>query len=137
MKTILFLLLSFLSLTSSRAQTQDLTGTWTMFEYAWTNDQGTQRTTEDKIKADGGVTEYTFEEDGNFKLTSNMADESSGMETYEGTWKLEGDQLMLTLNMGGQSVDLIWSAELQDNILNLSRKSPDGSVSVINSFKRK
>jgi hypothetical protein len=59
------------------------------------------------------------------------------METYEGTWKLEGDQLMLTLHMGEQSVDLVWSAELQDNLLNLSRKSPDGSVSVINSFKRK
>jgi hypothetical protein len=137
MKTILFLLLSFLSFISSRAQTHDLTGTWTMFEYAWTNEQGTQKTTEDQIKADGGITEYTFMEDGNFKVTSNMADESSGMETYEGTWKLEGDQLMLTLHMGEQSVDLVWSAELQDNLLNLSRKSPDGSVSVINSFKRK
>lgn len=137
MKTILFLLLFFLSFTSTRAQTQDLTGTWFMFEYTWTNDQGTQKTTEDQIKADGGVTEYIFTDDGNFKITSNMADEASGMETYEGTWKLEGDQLMLKLSMGGQSVDLVWNVEFKDNMLNLSRKSPDGSVSVINSFKRK
>ena len=137
MKTMLFLLLSFLCFVSYRAHTQDLTGTWTMVEYAWTNDQGTQKTTEDQIKADGGVTEYVFTKEGNFKLTSNMADESTGMETYEGTWKLEANQLMLKLKMGEELVDLVWNAEFKDDMLNLSRKSPDGSVTVINSFKRK
>lgn len=137
MKTALFLLLCILSLNVSRAQTVDLTGTWAMFEYSWTNDQGVQKTTEDEIKASGGVTEYVFADDGNFKLTGNMADESAKMETYEGTWKLEGDKLMLKLKLGDELVDLVWSIEFKDNILNLSRKSPDGSVTLVNSFKRK
>ncbi len=137
MKTSLFLLLFLLPFTASRAQTVDLTGAWTMFEYSWTNDQGIQKTTEDQIKADGGVTEYIFTEDGNFKLTSNMADESTGTETYEGTWKLEDNKLMLKLKMGEELIDIVWNAEFKDNVLNLSRTSPDGSVKVINSFKKK
>ena len=134
---ILLLLACFLSFTASKAQNAALTGAWTMFEYSWTNDQGKQITTEDQIKADGGVTEYLFMDDGNFKLTSNMADESTGMATYEGTWKFEEDKVMLKMKMGEQLVDLVWNAEIKDNILNLSRSSPDGSVTVVNSFKRK
>lgn len=137
MKTSLFLLLCFMSITAARSQTADLTGTWIMFEYSWTNDQGIQKTTEDQIKASGGVTEYIFTEDGNFKLTSNMADESSNTETYDGTWKLEENKLMLKLKMGEELMDVVWNAELKDNILNLSRVSPDGSVTLVNSFKRK
>lgn len=137
MKTVLLFLLCFLSFTVSKAQNAALIGIWTMFEYSWTNDQGKQTTTEDQIKADGGVTEYLFTDDGNFKLTSNMADESTGTATYEGTWKFEEGKLMLKMKMGEQLVDLVWNAEIKDNILNLSRTSPDGSVTVVNSFKRK
>jgi hypothetical protein len=136
MKTTLFLLLS-LMYTLSKAQDGNLTGNWTMFEYSWTNDQGKQTTSEDQIKADGGVTEYQFLDNGNFKLTSNMADESTGLATYEGTWKFEDNKLMLKLKMGEQLVDLVWNAEIKDNVLNLSRSSPDGSVTVVNSFRKK
>jgi len=137
MKTTLFLLLCFLSFTALKAQSTALTGNWTMFEYSWTNDQGKQTTTEDQIKADGGVTEYQFTDDGKFKLTSNMADESTGTDTYEGTWKFEDGKLMLKMKMGDQLVDLVWNAEIKDDILNLTRSSPDGSVSVVNSFRKK
>jgi hypothetical protein len=136
MKTALFLLLS-LMYTLSKAQDGNLTGNWTMFEYSWTNDQGKQITTEDQIKADGGITEYQFMDNGNFKLTSNMADESTGLASYEGTWKFEDSKLMLKLKMGEQVVDLVWDAEIKDNVLNLSRSSPDGSVTVVNSFRKK
>ncbi len=137
MKTTLLFLLCFLSFSASKAQNAALNGTWIMFEYSWTNDQGKQTTTEDQIKADGGVTEYLFVNDGNFKLSSNMADESTGLDTYEGTWKFEEDKLMLKMKMGEQLVDVVWNAEIKDNILNLSRSSPDGSVTVVNSFRRK
>jgi len=137
MKTSLFLFLCFLSFIASKAQNADLTGTWTMFEYSWTNEQGKQTTTEDQIKAEGGITEYVFMDDGNFKLTSNMADESTGTETYEGTWKFEENQLLLKMKIGEQVMDLVWNAEIKDNILNLSRSSPDGSVAVVNSFRMK
>jgi hypothetical protein len=137
MKTTLFLLLTLWLCTLSKAQNGNLTGNWTMFEYSWTNDQGKQITTEDQIKADGGVTEYQFLDNGNFKLTSNMADESTGLASYEGTWKLEDSKLMLKMNMGDQLLDLVWTAEIKDNVLNLSRSSPDGSVTVVNSFRKK
>jgi|GEM_PF-3249132 len=137
MKTRLLLLLCFLSYSALNGQNETLTGTWTMFEYSWTNDQGKQTTSEDQIKADGGVTEYLFMDDGNFKLTSNMADESTGMATYEGTWKFEEGKLMLKMKMGEQLVDLDWNAEIKDKILNLSRSSPDGSVTIVNLFRRK
>jgi hypothetical protein len=137
MKTALLFLLCLLSYTVSKAQNTTLNGTWTMFEYSWTNDQGKQTTNEDQIKADGGITEYLFTDDGNFKLTSNMADESTGTATYEGTWKFEEGKLMLKLKMGEQLVDVEWNAEIKDNILNLTRSSPDGSVTVVNSFRRK
>lgn len=107
-----------------------------MFEYSWTNDQGKQVTTEDQIKAQGGISEYQFMDDGNFKLTSNMADESTGRMTYEGTWKFEEGKLMLKLKMDEQLVDLVWDAEIKDNILNLKRSSPDGLVTVVNSFRK-
>jgi len=137
MKTTFLLLLCFLSCTALKAQSAALSGNWAMFEYSWTNDQGKQTTTEDQIKADGGVSEYLIMDDGNFKLTTNMADESTGMATYEGTWKFEEGKLMLKLKIGEQLVDLVWNAEVKDNILNLSRISPDGSVTVVNSFRRK
>jgi hypothetical protein len=137
MKTALLFLVCFLSFTVLKAQNETLNGTWTMFEYSWTNDQGKQVTTEDQIKADGGATEYLFINDGNFKLSSNMADESTGMATYEGTWKFEEGKLMLKMKMGDQMVDIVWNAEIKDNILNLSRSSPDGTVTVVNSFRKK
>jgi len=136
MKTTILLFCCFLSSVGLKAQTQVLTGSWTVFEYSWTNDQGKQVTTEDQIKANGGITEYVFTDDGNFKLTSNMA-ESSGTTTYEGTWKFEENKLILKMKMGEELIDLVWSAELKDNILNLSRSSPDGSTIIVNSFRKK
>ena len=137
MKTILLFMLFIPTYAALNAQNAALAGTWTMYEYSWTNEQGKQVTTEDQIKADGGVTEYQFMNDGNFKVTSNMADESTGMVTYDGTWKFEEGKLMLKMKMGEQLVDVEWNAELKDNILNLNRSSPDGSVSVVNSFRKK
>jgi hypothetical protein len=137
MKTTLLLLLFFSSFTELKAQNTALTGTWNMFEYSWSSEQGNQTTTEDQIKADGGVTEYQFQEDGKFRLTSNMADESTGMATYEGTWKFEEQKLLLMMKIGEQLVDLVWNVEINDSILNLSRLSPDGSVRIVNSFRRK
>jgi hypothetical protein len=137
MKTTILLLGCFLSGVGLKAQTAVLTGTWTMFEYSWTNEQGKQMTTEDQIKANGGITEYVFTPDGNFKLTSNMADESSGTATYEGTWKFEENKLMLKMKTGEELIDLVWNAEVKDNILNLSRSSPDGSTTLVNSFRKK
>jgi hypothetical protein len=136
MKTTVFLLFSFLSFSSSFGQFVDLTGTWTEFEMTYVSGQGTQKMTEDQMKTDGSVTEFFFLNEGKFKQTSNMSG-SGTMDTYEGTWKLEENKLKLTLNVGERILDLVWDVEFKDNVLNLSRTSPDGSLTIINSFRRK
>jgi hypothetical protein len=136
MKTTVFLMFSFLSFSSSYGQLVDLTGTWTEFEMTYVSSDGTQKMTEDQMKTDGSVTEFFFLNEGKFKQTSNMSG-SGTMDTYEGTWKLEGNKLNLTLNVGGRILDLVWDVEFKDNILNLSRTSPDGSLTIINTFRRK
>ena len=137
MKTTVFLVLSLLFFSGSRAQDVDLTGTWTMFEMTHVTDQGIQKMTEDQMKANSAVTDYFFMKGGKFKQTSNMADESGTMDTYEGTWKLNGNKLTLHLKIGEALMNLIWNVEFKDNVLNLSRTSPDGSFTIKNSFRRK
>jgi len=136
MKTTALLLLSFLFFSSSFSQIVDLTGTWEEFEMTYVSGTDIQKMTEDQMKTDGSVTEFFFLDEGKFKQSSNMSG-SGTMDTYEGTWSLEGDKLSLTLNVGGRIMDLVWDVEYKDNILNLSRTSPDGSLTIINSFRRK
>ena len=119
-----------------QAQDIDITGTWTMYEMAWTSGQDVNKTTEDQIKDQGMITDYFFMPEGKFKLISNMTG-SGNMETAEGNWKLEGDFLTCSIKMGEDLVDIVWGFELKDNEINLSRTSPDGSTTVVNSFRRK
>lgn len=136
MKAIVFLLLCFLSLNASHAQEIDLTGTWTMFEMTYVSDQGNQVMTAEQMKAEGAVTEYIFMEEGKVRLTSNMSG-SGTLDTYEGTWKLSDQKLTFSLNIGDRLMDVVWNFEYKDEAMNLSRTSPDGSMTIINSFKRK
>ncbi len=107
-----------------------------MFEMVYVTNQGKQIMTEDQMKTEGALTDYFFMEDGKFKLTSNMSG-SGTMDSYEGTWKLAEGKLTLSLNKGDQLMDVVWSFEYKDETMNLSRTSPDGSMTVINSFRRK
>jgi hypothetical protein len=59
------------------------------------------------------------------------------MEIMEGTWNLEGDKLTYSFIFEGNPVDFIWGFEFKDDVILLTRTSPDGSASVVNSFKRK
>ncbi len=136
MKTTVIILLCFLSFSACWAQDIDLTGTWTMFEMTYVNAEGEQTMTEDQMKADSAVSDYFFMEDGKFKMTSNMSGTGT-LDTYEGTWKLAEGKLILSLNIGEQVMDVVWSFEYKDEAMNLSRTSPDGSLTIINSFRRK
>jgi len=136
MKTITLALLCSLAFTDINAQAPDLTGTWTMFEMTFTTPQGNQKTTEDQIKANASQTDYFFLEEGKFKMISNMSG-SGTMDTYVGTWKLAENKLTLSLTIGGRVMDIIWDFEFKDNIMNLTRTSPDGSQKIVNSFRKK
>jgi hypothetical protein len=135
MKISLLLLLSLLAGMAVQAQV-DIAGTWTMYEMTWTSGQDINTTTEAQMKDQGMMSDYYFMPDGKLKLVSNMTG-SGNMETIEGTWKLENDQLTCSLNVGGNLMDIVWDFGFSDDVINLTRTSPDGSTSVVNSFKRK
>jgi len=136
MRTTVFLLFCFLCYSGINAQVVNITGTWTMFEVTYKTGNGDNKMTEEQMKANGSVTDYFFMDDGKFKMTSNMAG-SGTMDSYEGTWKLAENKLTLSLKIGENLMDIVWDFELKDNKMNLSRTSPDGSVSIINNFKKK
>ena len=136
MKISLLLLFCLLTGMELQAQVSDITGTWTMFEMTWISGEEVNKTTEDQLKDQGMTTDYFIMPDGKFKLISNMTGSESS-ETVEGTWKLEGDKLTFSLRMDENLVDIIWDFEFKDDVINLKRTSPDGSSSVVNSFKRK
>lgn len=138
MKAIISLLLLFSlwNVREMQAQEIDITGTWTMIEMVWTSGDEVNKTTEDQLKAEGMMSEYYFNSDGTLKIISNMTG-SGNMETVEGSWKLADEKLTCTLDMNGNSADIVWGFEFRDEVIHLTRNSPDGSTSVLNSFKRK
>ncbi len=135
-KISLFVLFCLFTGKGLLAQEIDITGTWTMFEMTWTNADEVNLTTEEQLKDEGMTSDYFLMPDGNFKLISNMTG-SGKLETVEGTWKLEGDKLILSLRVGEKPMDIRWDFEFKDDFMHLTRTSPDGSSSVVNSFKRK
>jgi len=138
MKTTISLLLLFCLFTARELQAQeiDITGAWTMFEMIWTSGDEVNKTTEDQLKDEGMMSDYFFMPEGKLKLISNMTG-SGKLETVEGMWKLAEDSLTCSFSMEGNLVDIIWDFEFKDDVIHLKRTSPDGSTSVINSFKRK
>jgi hypothetical protein len=66
-----------------------------------------------------------------------MTSRSDQVETVDGTWKLEGDELTTGFTMEGNQMDIVWGFEFKDDIIYLKRTAPDGSTSVVNAFKRK
>ena len=138
MKITISLLVLFCLFTAKEIQAQeiDITGTWTMYEMIWTSGEEVNTTTEDQLKDEGMTSEYFFMPDGKVKLISNMTG-SGNLETMEGTWKLAEDKLTFSLMMEENPVDITWDFEFKDDVIHLTRSSPDGSTSVVNSFKRK
>ena len=138
MKTTISLLLFLLPVSALLAQEVDITGSWTMYEMSWDVGGEINTTTEAQLKDDGMMSEYTFEPDGKLTLVSNMISSNHGvLETVEGSWKLEAEKLTCTFNFNGNEADIVWDFEFKDDCIHLKRGAPDGSSSVVNSFKRK
>ncbi len=75
---------------------------------------------EAEIKNGTATTDFYFMKDGKFKQTSNMS--GSGMlETYDGTWTLNGSKLIITLSLQGQLIDVDYMCELKNELLVLTR----------------
>ena len=140
MRTLLLLIIStfIFCANCSKEQEQQTTieGTWGIVDLTYKTPDGTQKVMEAEIKNGTATTDFYFMKDGKFKQTSNMS--GSGMlETYDGTWTLNGSKLIITLSLQGQLVDVDYMCELKNELLVLTRTSPDGKMSIINTFKKK
>lgn len=114
----------------------NLEGNWGITECAYVTQGGTQKILVNEIKNGQAVTDFFFMKEGKFKQTSNMSG-SGNMETYEGTWKITGAKLIITLLVNGNQADVDYTCEQKSDLLILTRKSPDGSMSIVNTFKKK
>src|SRR5665647_1773887 len=101
---ILILTLVVISFTfCSKADTEvsdmqgiNLDGNWGITECAHVIQGVTQKIFVDEIKNGQAITDFFFMKEGKFKQTSNMSG-SGTMDTYEGTWKITGTKLIITL----------------------------------------
>jgi hypothetical protein len=135
MKTTAAIFLFFLAVSFSAEQVVELTGKWTMFEMSYQTDKGIQKTTEQQMKAKGSSTTFYFMEKGKFRQTGNMSGTGT-MDTYDGTWKILENKLIITLHLGEQSVDQEYTFERKENNLVLTRANHDGTTNIITSFRR-
>ena len=114
----------------------NIEGTWGIIDLTYITPQGTQKVMEAEIKSGSAVSDIYFMSDGKFKQTSNMSG-SGTMDTYEGIWKITGNKLIITLQINGQPIDVDYTCEMKNELLVLTRTSPDGKMSIVNTFKKK
>jgi len=136
MKTLIVVLFCITAFSASNAQDSQIKGTWTMFEMSYVSGQGTQKMTEDQMKENGSQTDFFFMEEGKFRQTSNMSG-SGTLDTFEGTWKITGNILIITLLIGEQNMDVDYTWELKEKSLILTRTSPDGTMKIVSSYRKK
>lgn len=142
MKTLILIFLTAMVLPfnylNNEGQSQQVNpeGNWSMVECKYVTPDGTQKIMEQEIKNGSALTDFYFMADGKFKQTSNMSG-SGTLDTYEGTWKITGNKLIITLQINGQAMDVDYTGEQNSEFLILTRTSPDGKMSIVNTFKRK
>lgn len=136
MKPSVLFLLFLLTAPAIEAQEVDFKGTWTMFEMVYIVGENTQKMTEDMMKINNAFTDLFIMEAGKFRQTSNMAG-SGTTETYEGTWKVVENKLIFTLIINNQPMDVDYTWEMKPSSLILTRTSPDGSMKIVSSYKKK
>ncbi|MEE4178523.1 MAG: hypothetical protein V2I46_13540 [Bacteroides sp.] len=134
MKKTLVVLICLLAAVALEAQTIE-PATWSMFEMTYVMGEETQTFSEEMMKTEGASTDYFFMEEGKFRQTSNMSG-SGIMETYEGTWKTDGNMLIITLLIGERQMDVDYTWQMKEKVLMLSRTAPDGSMKIVMSFRK-
>jgi hypothetical protein len=137
MKAISCVLSCILTFFISGFQEVDLIGSWSMFEMTcYSSEMGKQEMTEQQMKNNHAVTQYIFMDGGKFRQISNMSGTGS-LDTFDGSWKLDKDNLTISLITGESTYDQVWKAEYDHNVLKLSHTDPTGAITIINSFRRK
>jgi hypothetical protein len=140
MKTLLLICIVSMgfSINCSKANEQgiNIEGMWGIIDLSYVTPDGTKKVMEDDIKNGTAVSDFFFMNNGKFKQTSNMSG-SGTLDTYEGIWKIKGNNLIVTLKFEGQLIDVDYTCEMKNEQLVLTRTSPDGKMSIVNTFKKK
>ena len=136
MKTTGIIILYFLTFTASKAQVNELIGTWTVFEMTQLNNQESYKMTEDSLKAHNLFQDYYFMKDSKFKQTGNLSGHGS-VTTEEGTWKITDNIMIMTLQIGERKLDIDYTWEQKDKILLLTRTNPEGTFKVTMALRKK
>lgn len=136
MKTTILMLLCLSSVYTLKGQDKNIIGTWNLISWANIGDAGSEKRTEDQLKAENQSTLYIFLDEGKFKITTNMSG-SGEMEKYDGTWKTSEKNLTITLKIGEQTADLENTYEIRKDTLILTRDIPQQSIKIINTFRKK
>jgi hypothetical protein len=140
MKTLLLICIVAMgfsiNLLKENEQGLNIAGKWGIIDLTYITPEGTQKVMEAEIKSGSAVTNFYFMNDGKFKQTSNMSG-SGTLDAYEGLWKLTGNKLIITLQFNGQPIDVDYTCEMKNELLVLTRTSPDGKMSIVNTFRKK
>jgi hypothetical protein len=136
MRTIILVLFSLATFSISNAQDKDLIGTWNIIEFATISDNNSEKMAEDKLKENGSVWDLFFMEESKFKQTSSMSGTGT-MDSQEGVWNTSDKNLTIGLLMNDRKFELIYTYELKENILVLTRSNPMGTWKVVATFKKK
>jgi hypothetical protein len=136
MKTTVIIFLFFLIISASKAQVNELIGTWTVFEMTQLINESSYKMTEDSLKVHELFQDFYFMEDSKFKQTGNLSGQGS-VSTEEGTWRIADNIMIITLQMGEQKFDLDYTWEMKDKNLMLTRTNPAGTMKVIMALRKK
>lgn len=134
MKHLLFTLIFMSSLSLVKAQDISVIGTWSINEFTMVKGENTDTTTESTLKENNSVWDLTFLKNGTLKQSSNMRNGS--LESQEGTWTVENDNLILSLIFNGHEIKIEYKYEQKENVLVLKRSNPMGTMKIITKFKK-
>ena len=136
MKNSVFLLLCVVSFSGLKAQETALVGTWNLTELINIDYNDTLRRSPEYIKEHKAIWELDFLKTGKFKQSSNM-DPTKTMTSYEGTWRTSGPDLIVKLQIKGDTIEMNYNYEVNIGTLILKRSSQEGNHKIISKFLKK
>ncbi len=136
MKTSVFLLLCVISFSVLNAQETALEGIWNLTELINIDYNDTLKRSPEYIKEHKAIWELDFLKTGKFKQSSNM-DPTKTMTSYEGIWRTSGPDLIVKLQIKGDTIDMKYSYEVNNDTLILRRSSQEGNHKIISKFHKK
>ncbi len=128
-------LICTITFTISTAQVPELMGSWNIIEFEVINDNNTNKRTETSLRKDGAVWDLFIMEESKFKQTSNMR--TGSIESHEGEWNDSENLLTFKILVNNQEINLVYSYELNENILVIERNNPKGTLRIIAKFRKK